>query len=57
LIGEGRGLEKMVLEFSKRYPDHKNPRARVRRHLKHLLEDHPDFPYEEDSDGGLIKKA
>lgn len=45
MIKMGKSIEEIFVEFKKLYPDHRDPKGRVIRHIKHLLEEHGDFPY------------
>lgn len=46
LIKNGVSLNSVIEEFKKKFPEHEDPSRRVKGHLKHLKDDHMDFPYE-----------
>ena len=45
LILQEKTYNEIVSIFSDEYPGHKTPEARVRKHIRHLVKDHKDFPY------------
>lgn len=46
MIKKGCSVGEMTAEFNRIYPDHENPRGRVLRHIRHLINDHDDFPFQ-----------
>jgi hypothetical protein len=57
LIEREKNFSRIVKNFHMIFPDHKNPEARVRRHIKHLEREHPDFPYYETPIGDFLAKS
>ncbi len=56
LIKKGFTVSEIEIEFSRRFKDHLNVAKRVRGHIKHLKDDHKDFPYDVTKEGEFVLK-